>query len=367
MITYDSIIIGGGPAGSSAAYAMARAGLNVILVEKEKIPRYKCCAGGIPKKAIDMFDFDFSSCQDSPIRGIAFSWRGRQKKFWGDEKILGWVVKREIFDQLLIELARSAGAQVVEGCRFLDVEDRKNDIQINTSTGNFRGRTLIGADGAGSIVARKLGLMRYFSLGFALETRIKVPDSIQSAKQGKLHFDLGAVPGGYGWIFPLNDYLNIGVATRRSRFRGLKQCLQDYLNREGLLKYSSESSIRGGALSFRNFLAGLVKNHCCLVGDAAGLTDRLTGEGIYPAILSGRIAGQAVENYLKGNAQLRYYQNLINKSLGMNIFLSGLASRMVSLLPHTFYNLVCCNSKRIEKGVALVQGELCYKDLIWRR
>ena len=163
---------------------------------------------------------------------------------------------------------------------------------------------MIGADGAGSAVGRRLGLTRHSRPGFALETRIEIPDSILEERRGNLYFDLGGIPGGYGWIFPLEDSLNVGVATRRSSFRGLRGSLRDYLLREGLEKYSGNSDIRGGRLAFRLRPAGLVKGPCCLTGDAAGLTDRLTGEGIYPAILSGELAGGAVKDFLQGDARL---------------------------------------------------------------
>jgi geranylgeranyl reductase family protein len=343
---------------------MARAGLKVLLLEKEKMPRYKCCGGGIPRKIGKILDFDFSTCRNAPARGIVFSWlSGEHHSRKGDE-LLGWVVKREVFDQLLLEQARSAGAEVEEGCKFLGLEDGDNIIQVTTTTGNFKGRTLVGADGARSTVGRHLGLTLHSRPGFALETRINVPDSILEEKQGNLYFDLGGIPGGYGWIFPLKDSLNVGVATRRSSFRGLRGSLRDYLLREGLEKYSGNSDIRGGTLAFRLRPSGLVKGRCCLTGDAAGLTDRLTGEGIYPAILSGEMAGGAVKDFLQGDALLDSYQTAIRKSLGMNIFLANLASRLSGLFPRMIFDRVCGNQRRVGKAMAVIQGELDYRDLL---
>ena len=363
MTIYDSIVIGGGPAGSSAAYTMARAGLKVLLLEKETMPRYKCCGGGIPRKVGEILDFDFSICRDAPARGIVFSWLSKETHSRIGEELLGWVVKREIFDQLLLEQARSAGARVEEGCKFIDLKEGRDILHVTTTGGEFSGRTLIGADGAGSAVARRIGLTGHSRPGFALETRIEIPDSILEERRENLYFDLGGIPAGYGWIFPLKDSLNVGVATRRSSFRGLRTCLRDYLHREGLEEYNDNSNIRGGTLAFRLRPSGLVKGHCCLIGDAAGLTDRLTGEGIYPAILSGQLAGESVTNLLRGDAQLNAYQTAIKKSLGMNIFLANLASRLSGLFPRIIFDRVCGNQRRIEKAMAVIQGELNYRDL----
>ena len=98
MTIYDSIVVGGGPAGSTAARAMARAGLKVLLLEKEKMPRYKCCAGGIPRKVSELLDFDISPCCESPVRRVVFSWLSRKPQFPPDRSLLGWVVRRELFD-----------------------------------------------------------------------------------------------------------------------------------------------------------------------------------------------------------------------------------------------------------------------------
>lgn len=367
MTIYDSIVVGGGPAGSSAAYTMARAGLNVLLLEKEKMPRYKCCGGGISRKVREILDFNFSICCDSPARGIVFSWLSGQTHSRKGDDLLGWVVKREIFDQLLIRQARSTGARVEEGCKFIDLKEGRNVLHVTTTGGDFAGMTLIGADGAGSAVARRLGLTRHSRPGFALETRIEVPDSILKEKRGNLYFDLGGIPGGYGWIFPLKNCLNVGVATRRSSFRGLKACLRDYLHREELEEYSGNSDLRGSMLAFRLLPFGLVKGRCCLTGDAAGLADRLTGEGIYPAIFSGQLAGGAVEDFLEGRARLNAYQTAISESLGMNIFLANLASRLTGLFPRMIFDRVCGNQRRIEKVMMVMQGVLEYRAFLGNR
>ena len=365
MTIYDSIVVGGGPAGSTAARAMARAGLKVLLLEKEKMPRYKCCAGGIPRKVSELLDFDISPCCESPVRRVVFSWLSRKPQFPPDRSLLGWVVRRELFDHLLLSRARAAGTRVKEGCEFIGLEEDGDVVRVATTGGEVRGRTLIGADGARSRVARLLGLARHTQFGFALETRVRVPAAALAERRDCIYFDLGGVPGGYSWIFPLRDCLKVGVATRRSSFRGLRDCLRDYLEREGLNSEDSRFIIRGATLAFRILPFGLVKGRSLLAGDAGALIDRLTGEGISPAIRSGLCAARAVDDYLNGRSGLAAYQKLLRKDLGLDLFLANLLSRFAGTFPRLIFDLVCSDKGRINKAMAVIQGELAYRELFF--
>ncbi len=363
MSIYDAIVVGGGPAGSSAAEVMARSGLAVLLLEKEKMPRYKCCAGGIPRKVSVLLDLDPASCGAAPVRGLVVSWQGSRPRAVTENRPLGWVVKREDFDYLLLRRAETAGADVREGCGFIGLETDRDITQVTTTEGTFRGRTLIGADGARSRVGSLLGADRLMRFGFALETRLAPSPDIIEKKKGMLFVDLGAVPGGYGWIFPFRDGLNVGVATRRVSFRKLRGCLRDYLRREGLTEELPPGAVRGSALAFNLLPFGIVKGNCLLAGDAAGLTDRLTGEGIYQAIVSGQLAARAITAYLSGHAPLASYRTMVRKTLGVNLLIASGLSRLTGLFPRKMFAVAHRDDVRIRKAMAVVQGELSYRDL----
>ena len=363
---YDSIVIGGGPAGSSAAETLARAGLKVLLLEKRASPRMKACAGGVPRKAQEFLGLDLSPLAGPPIRGLTISWRGENLRSVRGEEIQGWVVKREEFDRVLLDRARAAGAEVLEGCGLLDLEQRADGVRTVTAGGGHTGRTLIGADGAPSLVARRLGFDRRRSYGFAIETRIRVPERVLEKRAGRLFFDLGAVPGGYGWVFPLADSLSVGLGTNRPGFKKLRGCLRAYLEREGLAAGAGEE-IRGGTLASGIPPFGIQRGRCLLAGDAAGLIDSLTGEGIHAALVSGRLAAETVVDFLSGRSSLGAYRGRVYRELGKNLLAARIISRLVNIFPRRAYRLATASDKRVRSAMAVVQGEITYADLFRKR
>ncbi|MDP8235719.1 MAG: geranylgeranyl reductase family protein [Candidatus Erginobacter occultus] len=363
---YDAIVIGGGPAGASAAATMARSGLKVLLLEKKIMPRMKACAGGVPRKAAEFLGLDLSPLAGPPIRGLTLSWRGEDARTVRGEEIQGWVVKREEFDRLLLDRARESGAEVLEGCGLLDLEDRGGRVRASTARGVFTAPALVGADGGGSLVARRLGFSRRRGDGFAIETRVKVSSRVLEERNGLLSFDLGAAPGGYGWIFPLADSLNVGVGTRRPPFKKLLGCLQAYLAREGFPRAAGKE-IRGSTLACGIPPFGLQRGRCCLAGDAAGLVDSLTGEGIYSALLSGRLAGEAVADFLAGTAPLSAYRGRVRRKLGGNLLAARIIARLTDLSPRRAYDLSSKSDRRIRGAMAVVQGEISYFELLRKK
>lgn len=364
MSSFDSIIIGGGPAGTSAGEMLAGTGLKTLILEKEEMPRYKCCAGGIPRKIAHLLDFDFSLLRGKEIKGIVFSWQSGRRRYLAGRQALGWVVKREIFDQVLLERAASAGAAVHQKENFKYLVQSGREIKVRTDRGEYRARTLIGADGACSRVSEQLNLSRFRRYGFALETRIAPGVQGLRDRGDYLYFDFGSIPRGYAWIFPHRDHLSVGVATRYRRFSKARRYLREYLKREGLLGKYPIGPIRGGVLAFNFFVRGVVRDKCLLAGDAAGLTDRLSGEGVYGAVKSGRLAARAIIDYLAGRAGLKNYRRMIWNNLGSELFLADCISRVEDLFPRWIYRRVFSNEDNARKAAAVVQGQLKYRDLI---
>ncbi len=332
MVIYDCIVVGGGPAGAASAYFLARRGRRVLLLEKQALPRYKCCAGGVPVKAKKVFEFDLSPCWEREITGAVFTRLSRERVAVDCDQVLGWVTRREVFDDFLVERAREAGAEILTETEFRSLEERPGEVLVRTLREKFRGRVLIGADGPRSRVADQISLNRRRLVGFALEVRVPISPAELSKRGHFLNFDFGRLRGGYGWIFPRRDHLSVGVGTRH-RVVGLKEDLLCYLEAEGLGEAARKIPVRGEFLSCCRYPPVLVKNRCLLAGAAAGLTDLLTGEGIYQALISGKLAARAADDFLEKGRSLDVYTGMIRKKLGRDLLRSGLLSDLRNILP----------------------------------
>ncbi|MEO0888107.1 MAG: FAD-dependent oxidoreductase, partial [Cyanobacteria bacterium J06648_10] len=160
---FDCIIVGGGPGGSSAAYHLAKAGRSVLLLEKAALPRYKVCTGAVSPSVASWFDFDFAPAIDSQITRVRYTWN------LGDE-VNGelptepiWSVRREVFDQFLIEQAQKAGAEVRDRTAVTGIQFQDNShwqVQVANSE-PLTARYLIAADGAKGPMASWLGFREH--------------------------------------------------------------------------------------------------------------------------------------------------------------------------------------------------------------
>lgn len=306
---YDAIVVGAGPGGATAAYQLAKAGVNTLLIEKEKLPRYKTCGGGITFKAARALTFDFSPVIERTLYKVDFSWKTGKPYVLQNENPLVYMVQRSRFDNYLAEQAVQAGATLADEVVVKTVDLHETGVSVNTTCGRFTADFLIGADGATGRVARSLGLMADRWTLAALESEVEVENAVMSYWQDKIGIDLGELRASYGWVFPKGDHLSIGVGGLPGR--------ADYGSR--LKQYDSKHTaarvpgikrvIRGHGyiLPCRRPGAAVQKGRALLVGDAAGLVEAFTGEGIYWAIRSGQIAAQSI---VKWAGQLDYQQQI---------------------------------------------------------
>jgi flavin-dependent dehydrogenase len=154
---FDVIIVGAGPAGSTIGCEIARKGLKVAILEKDSLPRYKCCAGGLSVKARTLLKTDISEAIEAEIRGVAFTLKGEQPYIRQEDSPIGYTVRRDKFDHLLALSAEKAGARFFPEHKVQEIHMDKQGIQLSTSKGDFNSRLLVGADGALGIVAQSLG------------------------------------------------------------------------------------------------------------------------------------------------------------------------------------------------------------------
>jgi geranylgeranyl reductase family protein len=359
----DVIVVGGGPAGATAAYELARRGLDVTLLEKEKLPRHKVCAGGVTIKTLKLLDFDLSSVYESEIARGKCTFRGQSPVTIDFGEAVGQTVMRDKFDHLLVQQAQAAGALVLDEQRVRDIECRATGSVVRTQSGEFRCSMVVGADGANGPVARSAGLMKRRSAAVALETEIEVAPDVLEARRGCVHFDFGSVPGGYGWVFPKKQFLCIGVGCFWGKATKLKTSLFTFLKTLGLGIDPSQAKVGGHLVPLGGSEHVLHGERVVLTGDAAGLAEPLTGEGIYYAVRSGQIAADVIHGALNNVADLSAYSAQVNAEIVRDLRYARLLANVFYRLPRLGYRFFI-KSPIVRRGVAdVIYGRSSFERL----
>jgi geranylgeranyl reductase family protein len=291
---YDVVVVGAGPAGTSAAYVLAKLGVRVALVEKASMPRYKPCGAGLVPRAIRSLPFKVSEvveheCYEAELNfvdaGMGFTVRR--------ESPIVTMTMRESFDHLLFRRAAEVGVEVRDNCRVEGVEGRRDRVEVLTSQGRISGRFMIACDGALGLVARMAGWQETRKLVPALEWEVFVPDAQFERFSGKARFDFGYFPSGYAWIFPKRDHLSIGLGGKKRCLGGLRKMLEHYIKKSGIDRIERIER-HGYVIPWSPRTDGVMKGRVILAGDEAGFVDPVTAEGITFAMRSGQAAGRAI-------------------------------------------------------------------------
>ena len=302
MGTLDAIVVGAGPAGSTTARELAATGARVLVVDRAEWPRYKACGGGVPLRAERMLPFPIDSVVEDSVSRIEMSARGKMAFTKRSRGPFARMVMRDRFDMLLLEHAQRAGAELRTGTvvRELDLNGR---ARIRADGFEAEAETLICADGAHSPVGRMAGLGGDLAECAAWEVEVRGRPRDASVGEATTLIDLGYDPWGYAWLFPKAELLSIGIVLPREEAGRMKTLVERYLERLGLREAEVEIA-RGHKIRFRR--GG--ETRVARGGDAAGLADEFTAEGISYAIHSGRLAARAALRALAGEGDLRSYQ-----------------------------------------------------------
>jgi geranylgeranyl reductase family protein len=323
---YDIIIVGAGPAGSAAAIYGARQGLKVLLLEKVFFPRDKICGDAISGKSmtilkdLNLLD-EVQKLPSAYIDSITFSSPDRKEvnlsmiKDQSNGIPTGLVIRREIFDDFLFNQAKKAGAVVIERFTVNDllVEDGKvcgiRGKHKSGETEEFHAKIILGADGFKSLVARKTGLYRHDPEHWVVALRQYFKGVTGLNQQIELHY-VDEIQPGYFWIFPAdNDTANVGIGMHHNSLKmrnvDLKKALADTLKqspfKERFANAEPLEEPKGWNLPVGSLHRKCFGNGFLLLGDAAGLIDPFTGEGIGNALYSAKIGVQTAADAIKQN------------------------------------------------------------------
>jgi geranylgeranyl reductase family protein len=297
---FDALVIGAGPAGSVTAYRLASAGASVLLVDKARFPRDKPCGGGLTMRAIRLLPFAVDPVVEDVVDRFEFRLAyGSAFERVSSGTALCLMTQRRRLDAYLAEQAASVGARFRDCAKVTELAVTDEGVSARVDEKRVAGAALIGADGANGITARSLELGSDYTHGVAFEGNIPYGAAPKARYGGRLVLELGIVPGGYGWVFPKGDHVNVGVGGWASEGPRLRGHLRRVCAEHGLDEARLES-LRGHRLPLRHPDSRLARGRVALVGDAAGLVDPLTGDGMYEAFFSAKLASEWVLDLLAG-------------------------------------------------------------------
>ena len=314
---YDVAVVGAGPAGCSAALALAQAGHEVVLIEKASLPRYKTCGGGLLHRAFKLLPPAVESAVEGRFHSIALNFLGTDRNFTvtRPQPIVHMTMRADL-DCLLARQAQSAGVSLVESCPVRHVEEQPGFVEITSDREKFRAKFVIAADGVYSPTAKAAGWTPLPVLAPALEHEIHLPAEDFARFSQTPRFDFNSIAAGYAWVFPKRDHLSVGILSTERVSNELQTKLADYLRLIGITRIEKTEK-HGYLIPLAPRPGPLARGRVLLVGDAAGLVDPVMAEGISHAILSGQLAAAALSGSRLdvAKASVRYQELLEDKIL----------------------------------------------------
>ena len=371
----EVLVVGLGPAGSTALRTLADGGVSALGVDRADFPREKPCGGGVSARTLPFLPANLlDELPYQTTQGIRLTLRGTREQCQDFGRPIAYQVRRDQFDLALLDRARFSGAQIMTGVRSIQLFRRENCFEAKMGEKIVHARVVMAADGATSKVLRDLDpasmtevrdkpLLRPWT---SAEGWASLRDPIDARY---VAIDLGLVAGGYAWSFPKKDSLSgLGVAGFLKPLVDPRSVFARYLE-------SSQADLDGGGVftwplpNFRSARHGRVPG-LFLVGDAGGIVDPFLGEGIYYAVLSGT---RAAESYLRSRISpeagpdlpersARDYVNWLNRDIWPDFRQGSRLAKTIYRFPGFFFSLTGRYPKLLELYASILTGDRDYRS-----
>ncbi len=357
---YDLIVVGAGPAGSTLAREMSLRGARVLLLDRARFPRDKPCGGGVTLRAARLLSLDLTPVVERTIFRVHFSLRHGRGFVRSYPEPLTYTTQRRRLDAFLVERATEAGAQFMDGTRVRGVEVGAHSVEVRVEGDRLESRAVVGADGANGVVAAALGLRPVAEALVALDGNLPCTDPVLERWQDLVALDLGGLPGGYGWVFPKGDHASVGVGGWPHIAPTLRGHLAILCRQFGFSE-ARLRDLRGYRLPVRRSGAAIVRGPALLVGDAAGLVEPLSGEGIHNAFLSAWLAAEVLERYLAGEASdLSAYERAVDREIMPEIVTSRRLGEIFHCTPTPYVAALRLSDHLWRNLCRIVRGDNSY-------
>ncbi len=287
-------VVGAGPGGGAAAFHLARRGAKVILLEKAALPRYKTCGGGLLGRAFRHLPFAIDHVVERSCFRAELNWPWPPLHFETERPTpIVAMTMRSTFDAFMASQAEQCGAHLESNCPVTALKRSDSGVELQTIEGPVQARFAIIADGAHSRTARAAGWPEIPRLIPALEHEITVSEKDFERLSRTARFDLQFPRHGYAWVFPKRAHLSVGLLSMRPGRVNLPQSFERYLSQLRLEKICS-CERHGHVIPVVPRPGGFARGRLLLVGDAAGLVDPVTAEGISNALHTGELAAASL-------------------------------------------------------------------------
>jgi len=363
--TFDVVVIGGGPAGSMTAYRLAKAGIKVLVLDARQFPRDKPCGGGLQVRALPRLPFDWSPVNRGALNGISFSFRLAKQFTRTYPQPLVHSVLRTEFDEFLLRSAEQAGATVRERTKVTAIRTNADTTEVDTEQGCFVARVVVGADGANGISKQSLNNRTDYYWQTGLSCEVPMDHFASGAIDPNLmRVDWGALPSGYAWIFPKDGFVNVGAGWPNEIGRQGKAYLARFLDSAKMLKPGAAATLafKGHQLPTMTSSTKLSQGSILLVGDAAGMIEPFTGDGISYGLHGAEIAAEAIcRNLDRQRPDLAEYDQQVRHEIGREIHWSRQLLRFYVTFPRLVHQVFVHSDSVWSAFCKILRGEESFR------